>query len=331
MAKFLNNWIFALVLAALICAGCKQSDSKTVAEDVADFSQMNFADVKAEADKGNPEAQFELGERFHFGNGVLKDSTESVEWLQKSAAQKFPPAELNLGIAYGKGDGVQKNEQEGVRLCRMAADSGMARAQATMGMIYFEGAGVQKNYPEAFNCFTVAANQNYSPSQYYLALCYRDGKGTTTNLTEFIFWLQRAASNGVANAQVKLGRFYGDNGVAQIESNSSSANLRTNSNFVLGVEWWQKAAHQGDTGGQIDLGTAYATGCGVDKDLVEAYKWLTLANAKDSNSVATLINNWKTDNIVFTSDQIMAGKQRAEEFSKTNHIAPFLLPEIPEL
>lgn len=156
MAKFLNNWILALGLAALICAGCKQSNSP-VAKDV---TQMTFAEVKIAADKGDPAAQFEIGRRFHDGVGILKDSSEAVDWWQKAAAQKFPPAELSLGLAYGKGDGVAKDEHEGVKLCRAAADSGLPQANDTVAMLYFLGAGVQKDYSQAFYWFKAGADQD---------------------------------------------------------------------------------------------------------------------------------------------------------------------------
>ena len=333
MAKFLDNWVPALGLAALICVGCKQSNPKTIAEDIADFSQMNFAEVKAAADKGSPVAQFELGERFYYGKGILKDSTEAVEWWQKAAAQKFPPAEYELGVAYGRGDGVPKDAEQGIKWCRMAADAGLPVAQEFIGALYaLPQSSLKQDYVQAFKWLKASADQGYPHAEYLLALCYRDGKGTETNLTESIFWLQRAASNGVVNAQVRLGRYYSDKALRQINSNSPPSYLRTNSNFLLCVGWFEKAANQGDTGGQIFFGTAYATGCGIDKNPVEAYKWLTLASAKDSNSITTLINDWKTDNvIIFTSAQIAAGKQRAEEFSKTNQITQISVQEIPGL
>ena len=109
MAKFLNNWILALVLATLVCAGCKQSNSPVVK----DVTQMTFAEVKVAADKGNPAAQFEIGKRFHDGKGILKDSSEAVEWWQKAAAQKFPTAEYNLGLLMRKVTALQKMSTKG--------------------------------------------------------------------------------------------------------------------------------------------------------------------------------------------------------------------------
>jgi len=334
MAKFLNNWILALFLAALICAGCKQSNSPA-AKDVA---QMTFAELKPEADKGNSAAQFELGRRFADGNGILKDSSEAVDWWQKAAVQGFPPAEYDLGLAYGRGDGVPKDAEQGIKWCRMAADAGLPVAQEFIGALYaLPHSSLKQDYAQAFKLFKAAADQGYPHAEYLLALCYRDGKGTETNINESILWLQRAASNGLANAQVVLGKHCVDAGIIsggipkQIEPDFPMAKLRTNSDFIRGVEWFQKAANQGNPDGQIYLGTAYATGFGIDKDLAEAYKWLMLASTNEPDLVTALIDRWKTDKIVFTSEQISEGEQRAKVFSKTNHITPKSVPEIPGL
>lgn len=310
---------------------------------------MTFAEVKAVADTGNAQAQFELGERFHFGRGVPKDSTEAVSWWQKAAVQKFPQAEVRLGVAYGEGDGVPKNEQEGIKLFQAAADSGLPLAQVALGSSYFFGDAVPKNYQETFRWFKAAANQGWPPAQYYVALCYRDGKGTQASSDEAVVWLQRAAGNGLANAQDALGEYYYQKGLTEIASQlgisvsdnnrPTQAQLNTpltkeqhdNPNFFRGVEWIRKAANQGYPKAQGHLALACAYGFGTDKDSVEACKWLTLESAKESNVVMTVIQEWKTNNLTFTPEQMTAGKKRAEEFSKTNHVVPKEALEISNL
>lgn len=333
MPKIFISPVLILGLIALICAGCKQSGPESV-KNATDFAQMTFAKVKAGADNGDPGAQYELGYRFHVGKDVLKDPKAAVEWWQKSAAQKYPPAELSLGLAYANGDGVPKNEQEGTKLCRLAAVSGFARAEETMGILYFLGVGadVQKDYPQALHWFKLAADQGWPPSQYLLALCYRDGKGTPTNSAEAVSELQQAASNGLANAQVALGHYYFDKGFAELGIPARvkpdvpvTQEQLTNQNFVTGVEWYRKAANQGYSPGQFFLAFAYGDGAGVAKDPIECYKWFVLANQGPHGEV------WKMNTTNLSPEQISTGKQRAEEFLKTNHVAPMYVPEIPGL
>ena len=45
------------------------------------------------------------------------------------------------------------------------------------------------------------------------------------------------------------------------------------------MQWFRKAADQGDASAQFNLGVMYANGSGTAGDLIEAYKWLTLAAA----------------------------------------------------
>ncbi|MGB8370052.1 MAG: tetratricopeptide repeat protein [Limisphaerales bacterium] len=329
MAKPVNKWILFGGLSALFCFGCEQSKAQVTKN----VTQMTVAELKTAADKGSPQAQYELGGRFHNGNGVLKDSTEAVKWWQKAAAQKFPPAELSLGIAYGSGDGVPKDKQEGVKLCRLAADSGLARAQEILGILYSSNdGGLPQDYAQAFYWFKSAAVQGWPPSQYYLALCFRDGRGTPTNSAEAFSWFQQAGSNGVANAQLALGNYYSRAGFAEIgipdrikPDTVLTQEQLTNRNFMHGVEWYRKAANQGCPPGQMSLMVAYRNGVGVAKDPTEACKWYILANRGNHPEV------WKINGTDFTSDQISAGKKRAEEFSGTNHVTPKSVQEIPEL
>jgi uncharacterized protein len=148
--------------------------------------------------------------------------------------------------------------------------------------------------------------------------------------------LQTIADKGNPKAQYELGDYYYRKGFTELfaEAGISNSNInkldenklhqaltkeqRNNLNFFRGVEWFQKSANQNNPEAQEALALAYATGFGTDKDLVEAYKWLTLANAKESNAVSILVENWRTNKITFTPEQIAAGKQRAEEFTKTN-------------
>jgi len=63
------------------------------------------------ADKGHPEAQFNLARLYASGHGVKKDEEQAARWVSASAAQGFGPAQLNLGERYASGNGVGKNEK----------------------------------------------------------------------------------------------------------------------------------------------------------------------------------------------------------------------------
>ena len=56
---------------------------------------------------------------------------------------------------------------------------------------------------------------------------------------------------------------------------------------------YRKAAEQNFADAQADLGAAYSLGAGVPKDLVLAYKWLTLAAARGNEFAKTCLGQIK--------------------------------------
>jgi len=44
------------------------------------------------------------------------------------------------------------------------------------------------------------------------------------------------------------------------------------------VKWWRKAAEQGDALAFSNFGTCYANGIGVEKDTVESFAWVNIAD-----------------------------------------------------
>jgi TPR repeat protein len=102
------------------------------------------------AESGDATAQFELGVKYRFGQGVSKDELEAARWFRKAAEQKNALAQFNLGMAYTNGEGVPKNEAEAVRWYRKAAEQGNAEALHSLGVAYVNGVGVPKNENEAY-------------------------------------------------------------------------------------------------------------------------------------------------------------------------------------
>src|SRR5579859_2309743 len=106
--------VFPLALAA------KQTDTE--------FRQL--ADIRAKAEKGDPQSQFELGKVFYSGAlGVDTDYGEAVKWYRKAADQNHAEAQDCLGVCYAKGQGVWKDESMAVKWFRKAAEQNVAEAQ----------------------------------------------------------------------------------------------------------------------------------------------------------------------------------------------------------
>ncbi len=99
---------------------------------------------------------------------------------------------------------------------------------------------------------------------WYASDQYDTGRGVLEDHKEAVKWYRKAAEQGYALAQVKLGGMYGSGrGVPQDHKEA--------------IKWCRKAAMQGNARAQVALGASYAKGGGVLKDYVAAYAWYSLA------------------------------------------------------
>lgn len=80
--------------------------------------------------------------------------------------------------------------------------------------------------------------------------------------------LKQQAQRGDSQAQYELGKRYSER-----------------KHYVRASLWFRKAAEQGHPAAQNRLGVMYERGEGVSPDLIEAYKWYTLA-AEQKNTFA---------------------------------------------
>ena len=68
-----------------------------------------YEGYKAQAEKGNSVAQYNLGYCYANGEGVEKDKEQAVFWYRKAAEQGNAVAQYNLGLCYINGEGVAKD------------------------------------------------------------------------------------------------------------------------------------------------------------------------------------------------------------------------------
>jgi hypothetical protein len=225
-----------------------------------------FDETRARAERGEADAQSELGRMFFTGHGVPRNSAEAVKWLRKAADQGYAKAQTQLGFMYFIGDGVPKDGAEAARWYRKAADQGNADGQSLLGEMYATGNGVPKNSVEAVKWYHNAADQGNAGAQSNLGLMYANGEGVPKDSAEAVRWLRKAADQGDANAQNNLGLMFAKgSGVPEDSAQAAS--------------WFHKAANDGYADAQSNLGLIYANGNGVPKDEIEALAWYMIAAA----------------------------------------------------
>lgn len=219
------NWKKPLTLLVVVAA--------FAAVEVANGQSFNATLKKAE--QGDAEAQFQLGNKYRKGEGVRQDYEEAAKWFRKAADQGHAKAQNNLGVRYANGQGVRKSFKEAVKWYRKAAAQGHATSQNNLGNRYRDGEGVRKSFKEAEKWYRKAADQGHAKAKknlgelyyklgnidYHIADNYdTDPPGSTgieimnraTKKKEAYVkaskWYLKAANEGHAGAQRKLGMMY---------------------------------------------------------------------------------------------------------------------------
>lgn len=111
------------------------------------------AEWSGPAEKGDADAQFNLGQAYKLGRGVPADGKLAQDWYLKAAQQGHSQAQANLGlILFQNGD-----REAALPWIQKAADRGEPRAQYVLGIALFNGDLVQRDLPRAYALMTRAA------------------------------------------------------------------------------------------------------------------------------------------------------------------------------
>jgi TPR repeat protein len=172
------------------------------------IEKKQFDLLKAQAEKGDPQAQLSLGSLYASGIGVTRDLVKAAKWHRKAAEQGLARAQLRVAYEYADGLGVKEDHVEAARWLRRAADQGLADAQFQLGVCYAKGEGITEDPVEAVKWYQKAAEQNLPDAQFALGTCYFEGNGVTKDVTEGVAWTRKAAEQGFAPAENAFGMCY---------------------------------------------------------------------------------------------------------------------------
>lgn len=237
--RFFFFWAFALVIILVAPSNSNAQNTKPIEPPKgvpSAFSSPMTAEsadvLRAKAESGDAESQYELAYRLYHGTGITKDPVESVKWYKSAAEQGNLEAQFELGCLYGNYHSVPGNEAIAFNWFRAAAERGLAKAQRNLGVMFLAGRGTTKNYAEAFKWCQAAAAQGDVTAQLLVGSFHQFGQGTTINDAEAAAWYLKASEQGFSEAQWRLGRmFVAGRGVPK--------------NHATAYKWWILAAAQG--------------------------------------------------------------------------------------
>lgn len=146
------------------------------------------------------------------------------------------------------------------------AEKGDARAQYELAtrllMRQEKGADVKL----AVDWLEKAARQDFALAQLRLGILYGKGVGVNRDYALARKWFQAAAENGNALAMHNLAVLIGEGHGRKPDATAANA-------------WYHKAAELGVVDSQYNLGLDYMQGVGVERDLVLSYAWFATAAA----------------------------------------------------
>jgi len=165
----------------------------TVAEAVGDMSAENM---------------YQMGLKYLYGRGVVKDESQAAVWCQKAAMLGHEKAKGDLAYLYFFGKGVAEDEQKAFELARDSASHGSERGQYVLACCYDTGISVVRDRGIAFRWFSLAAQGGLPAAMSVVGEKYHDGDGVAADRTQSRYWLRKAADAGIDAAKAKLWEWY---------------------------------------------------------------------------------------------------------------------------
>jgi TPR repeat protein len=126
----------------------------------------DFPDLRRQAQQGNADAQFQLGERYY--DERVRDPAKDAEaqkWLRMAAAQGNGRAEDRLGWIYYRGNGVPQDYVQAANWYRRAAEHGNLDAMTRLGNMYRTGEGVPRDPEEGRKWINKASEIGTRPAR----------------------------------------------------------------------------------------------------------------------------------------------------------------------
>ena len=154
-----------LLAAALLIATAASASAQSVRAGIDAWQRADYAHAVAIwrplAEKGDADAQFNLGQAYRLGRGVAINLAAAKSWFERAANQGHVDAQTTLGLLL-----FQNGEQaDGIRWLKKAAEHDEPRAQLVYGTALVNGDGVTQDPVLGYAYIRRAAAQGLQPAQ----------------------------------------------------------------------------------------------------------------------------------------------------------------------
>lgn len=241
------------------------------------------------------------------GRAVARDPVAAIEALRKAAEHGDVKSWSQLGYSFSVGFGVPVDVDEGKRWFGMAAEEGDAYAQANIGFdLCFDYS--EKSFEKGWQLLEWARQLGNANALSYMAKILIFGAPAKSPDYEAGYRLAEAgAAQGNASCLYLMG-YLAENG------------LNTQKQADVAANWYRKAVESnGEPYAAAALGRLYRDGKGVEKNVVEAYAYLRLAEPTRLTEAAKDLLKLRSK---MGGEQIKAGEKRLASL-KAKLEAPF--------
>src|SRR5690348_56585 len=158
-----------LVAAALAILAAAPVDAQSVKSGIEAWQRSDYSGAVAIwrplAEKGDADAQFNLGQAYRLGRGVPTNLAAAKTWFERSANQGHVDAETTLGLLL-----FQNNDQAaGLKWLKKASEKGEPRAMLVYGTALVNGDSVTQDPVLGYAFVSRAAAQGLGPAKETLA------------------------------------------------------------------------------------------------------------------------------------------------------------------
>ena len=158
-----------LVAAALIAFAAAPLSGQSVKAGIDAWQRADYAGAIAIwrplAERGDADAQFNLGQAYRLGKGVPLNLGAAQTWFERAATSGHLDAQTTLGLLLFQNG----NQSEGIKWLRKAAEQGEPRALLVYGTALYNGDGATQDRILGYAYVSRAAAQGLVPAQQTLS------------------------------------------------------------------------------------------------------------------------------------------------------------------
>jgi TPR repeat protein len=256
--------------------------------------------IRQAADAGYAAAQVDLGLMLHRGHNLPKDAAAALAWFRKAAAQDFGHGQLHLANAYALGTSVPQDLVAATDLYRKAAAQGNGDAAFALAELYEAGEGSPRDTADSVNAlYERAAEAGHHRSAERLSQRLRWGFAGPPDRLKACGWL----------CQAHVNRY----GYGMSESQLLPQTDEESRQFAALYQMHRRACQFRELPALLQMGRWCVEGTVAPVDLVEAYKWFTLARQRGDATVEPELTKLRAR---LTPEQIKDAERRVANLNR---------------